>query len=55
MTDISKAASALNKRRKRVVGGFKDKAKAREASRKGVEARRKKREDEMAMEELKDV
>lgn len=44
MTDISKAARTLSKLRKNNVGGFKNVKKAKEASLKGVEARRKKRE-----------
>lgn len=55
MTDIKKAARALAKKRKTHHMPFKDPAKAKEASRKGVEARRKKRQDEAAIEELRDV
>lgn len=53
MTDISQAASALNKRRKKAVGGFKDKTLARKAQKASVEARRLKREHDRAVEELK--
>lgn len=53
MTDISRAAAALNRQRKKVVGGFKDRQKAKEASAKGVAARKLKREQNKAVEELK--
>lgn len=51
---VSKYFSELSKKRKKPHLPFKDVKKAKEASRKGVEARRKKREDEKAMEELYD-
>lgn len=54
MTDISKAAAALSKQRKNIVGGFKDKQAAREAQKKSVEARRRrKKAHDKAVEDLR--
>lgn len=52
---VSKYFSGLAKKRKKPHLPFKDVEKAKEASRKGVEARKRKREDEKAIEELRDV